>query len=346
MSWLAKPANHCLNLGHVDALREFEGKQRPPDKLAAKGSYHAGIDPAGGFKIVDGVLGLLKDQREPPIACQQFACQVAAKAFTNGADMDRVIGQQQRVATTVLGSAERLNFDNLGWGASAAPQLVQALKETSGLLSLNVGGNVLGPSGAAILCEALMELALLQVLNLDGNGIGDAGVQHLCKVVQQGGLDQLKTIQLGNNQISDDGIHCLCEAALSGGFSRIQELQLHQNQIGCGGLKCISTSLTHGSFVELHCLHLEMNRICDDGLKAFADAIGAGWFERLSHLFIFMNAYANISPLVDVMRQGRLMHLEELYIDVNHVVPGLTVHQTMPICALVKVDAELRNRAP
>ena len=81
----------------------FEGRVRSATQLVTQATYK------NCFKV--GVLGAFQFLRMPPVVPDAFAEQVADLRFTNHADVASVLELQRRVATAVLESTTKLQFD-------------------------------------------------------------------------------------------------------------------------------------------------------------------------------------------------------------------------------------------
>ncbi len=145
-----------------------------------------------------------------------------------------------------------------------------ALPYLSGLTSLNLGGNQLGPGVATALAES-PHLGNLVHLNLDGNEIGPDGAATLAGSKN---LANLATLVLARNKLGDRGVAVL---AGSKHLKRLEVVSLQENEIGADGAK----ALTAAQWAGLVRLDLSANDIGTAGAKALA---GAKHLKRLEYL--------------------------------------------------------------
>ena len=189
----------CLDLGTasaVKALAKFEGRLRTPEELAPMGTYLVQFHP--------GTLGELQDAvRPPPLVPSAFATRVAPLKLTNGKDKDVLVDLQAKVATTVLGGVEDLQYVQMPWGETEAPLLAQALALCAQLRTLSLEDTKLGDAGVATVVRELASSQLTS-LNLYGTGSGVLAAKALASALG-GSLAVLIKLCLYGNSIKDEG---------------------------------------------------------------------------------------------------------------------------------------------
>ena len=107
--------------------------------------------------------------RPPPVAPEAFAATLARKAFTNGkSDCELVAGLYADTFEAAFGGAERLVYNNTGWGDAEVEKLARALHLERNARFLNLAGN---------------------------DDIGAAGWRALAAAIRAGGAPRLKVIK-------------------------------------------------------------------------------------------------------------------------------------------------------
>ncbi|KAF9568331.1 hypothetical protein EC968_002984 [Mortierella alpina] len=148
-----------------------------------------------------------------------------------------------------------------------AKALAEAIKINSTLSTLDLGSNLIGVDGAKALAEALKTNTTLITLDLESNSIGGDGAKALADVLKINST--LVTLVLGNNSIRGDGAKALAEALKVN--SILTMLKLWSNSIRDDGAKALAEALKINS--TLVSLDLGSNSIGGDGVKALAEAL-------------------------------------------------------------------------
>ena len=202
-----KCVRFVLDLGSeeaVEALAAFEGRRRTPEELAEMGDYEKLFET--------GRLGRLQDKaRPPPLAPLEFAERVAPLKLTNGKDKDVLIKLQAKVATTVLGGVEELQYTEMEWGEAEARVLAQALALCKSLRTLHLDGAMLGDAGVAAVVSALTLCGPLATLGLGATGAGVLAAKALASALSEG-MAALTSLELYENDLGAEGGKALAEA--------------------------------------------------------------------------------------------------------------------------------------
>mmetsp|Transcript_69021 Transcript_69021/g.136807 ORF Transcript_69021/g.136807 Transcript_69021/m.136807 type:complete len:271 (-) Transcript_69021:108-920(-) len=150
----------------------------------------------------------------------------AAKAgsgikFTSGKDLtDVVIPQYKQSFLRLMGGAETLWYDSLGWGDQEAEALAAALTYVDKhseprLKTLKLHRNQISDTGAAAIAKVLSDTRVpLKDIRLARNKIADAGAAAMVKALYETKAP-LERLDLGTNRISSSGKAALREAAAS-----------------------------------------------------------------------------------------------------------------------------------
>ena len=100
--------------------------------------------------------------RPPPLHPEAFAAKLARKVFTNGkSDLEMVAGIYARTLDGAFGGAEKLMFEDCGWGDEEVKALAKVLPlaRSATFLSLagnnKIGADVRRPDGWRALAEAI-----------------------------------------------------------------------------------------------------------------------------------------------------------------------------------------------
>lgn len=124
-----------------------------------------------------------------------------------------------------------------GLGPAVAPDLARVLREAPQIKELYVSANHIGDIGAFELAQALRENSTLQTLELASNGIGSQGARALFEAARSSGLLALnlghaasaKALGAPANQMGDEGAACAAE--LIGASPVLRKLDLMRNGI-------------------------------------------------------------------------------------------------------------------
>ena len=195
---LIKPDSRCIDIGLFTVDKAFERAdtaggqegvriggapcaERTVEELARQGSYDGG---AGNRGLLGDLVGA---RRGAPLSPEAFGEVLGTKTFTNDADAGGVLELYRKTATALLGSARKLKYEKLEWGAADYAHLGGALRYCGALESLALENMGLGDADAAavlageppalkelvlVCCESLTALpdlsalASLQTLNL------------------------------------------------------------------------------------------------------------------------------------------------------------------------------------
>jgi ABC-type sugar transport system substrate-binding protein len=82
------------------------------------------------------------------------------------------------------GARSSARDDGFTVGHPVCVQLAKALEDNTVLVTLDIGGNNIGPDGIAALAAALKGNETLKTLELGYNPIGPTGAEALCSVVK------------------------------------------------------------------------------------------------------------------------------------------------------------------
>ncbi|SEK42785.1 Leucine Rich repeat-containing protein [Variovorax sp. YR750] len=178
-----------------------------------------------------------------------------------------------------------VNTDLRGAGVRAVTDALCA--GNSGLRSLYLSGNGLGPSVVPDLARLLREAPQISALYVSANHLGDEGAIELAEALRYNGT--LQTLELASNGIGSKGARALFEAAGDSGLRNLnlgyavsgKALGARTNEMGDEGAACaaklIATSPT------LHALDLTRNGITARGRAALIEAaLHNRWLGRLS----------------------------------------------------------------
>jgi len=121
--------------------------------------------------------------RSPPLAPPAFDAILETKSFTSkNADLDKVKALYAGAFEQRIGQAEKLLFNELGWGDAEVKVLSKALHAAKALTGLYLASNAITDEGMAALAACLREGAApkLRDIRLYGNpGASEAAKQEL-----------------------------------------------------------------------------------------------------------------------------------------------------------------------
>jgi uncharacterized protein (TIGR02996 family) len=132
-----------------------------------------------------------------------------------------------------------------------------ATGELSGLRSLSLSRNGIGPRGAAVLSRAAF-LGKLEALVLDSNPLGVEGAREIAGA----DLSALGRLGVGGAGLGPEGVDALSKARRAG---QITDLDLGGNGLGNEGAEALSRS---SAFPRLESLHIDHNGIEAAGIRA------------------------------------------------------------------------------
>ena len=136
--------------------------------------------------------------------------------------------------------------------------IVRALSKITGLITLDLSENDIGPDGAAAIAPTLKSMKALTTLNLRSNSIGVEGAQAISDAIKlipkmmESRIDPNRNIMIDNMMV-------------------LKILDLSQNQLGDKGVAALAQVLPF--MRKLHTLNLRSNNIGVEGAKAISDAI-------------------------------------------------------------------------
>ena len=174
--------------------------------------------------------------------------------FTSGKDLTEVvIPQYKKGFLRLMGAADILMYDELGWGDEEVKILAAALvvKDKNGRGAL--------PS--------------LTELSLRNNSIGDEGMKAFAAAVGSGALPSLTELRLYANKIGDEGMKAFAAAVGSGALPSLTKLKLSGNQIRDEGMKAFAAAVGRGALPKLQDLDVSDNPASRASQQAAKDAI-------------------------------------------------------------------------
>ena len=146
------------------------------------------------------------------------------QAVADSARLDTLIF---RVSSHSTNSLNRLSV-------AAARALAGAIRESKGLVTLDLRETSLGDNGLTLIADALAESTSLKHLVLGGNGMTGEGVASLVKVIAANS-EALETVDFSNNRWGDAGASALAAALmLHTGALRDVVFQDHPAVVGDG----------------------------------------------------------------------------------------------------------------
>ena len=109
-------------------------------------------------------------QREPPLLPDRFYTLIQDKTFTNGADREKiVIPKYNDTFEKVIEKAEKLHFDNLGFGDEEADAAVYLAQNFGSVTDLSLGANNLLSMGMVVTLTNLVKLDLARNKEMSGD---------------------------------------------------------------------------------------------------------------------------------------------------------------------------------
>ena len=153
-------------------------------------------------------------KRFAPLTPDLMSALLADKHFTNGADREFVLQLYVRTANVVIGSAEELRFDGLGWDDAQLAVLCEWLPQCTSIRELALYRNKLTDEGLKTLVKAMemnCVLQKLEALYLWGNMITASGSAVLAHALEAGALPSLKKLTL-----DDVALQCVAWDRLKG----------------------------------------------------------------------------------------------------------------------------------
>ena len=168
-----------------------------------------------------------------------------------------------------MSSATVVHFRYRGIQDAGAAAISIALKESSSLITLNLGGNSIGDAGASSLSQTLKANSSLNRLWLDFNKIGVAGASSLSQALTAN--SSLTRLDLANNRIGEAGASALSQALT--GNSSLTSLNVSGNSIGDAGASALSQALKAN--YSLNSLWLDFNKIGVAGASSLSQALTA-----------------------------------------------------------------------
>lgn len=131
------------------------------------------MDPGEVPTDWQGISAACRPQRGPPLVPEVFSTRAHELYFTRGAvDRDFVVRKYTDAFHEVLGVAEELLFNDIGWGDQEVRQLATLLPRCSRLRKVTLHGNRAGPLSAAVLAAIAPYCVSLEELWLTGTPAG------------------------------------------------------------------------------------------------------------------------------------------------------------------------------
>ena len=141
--------------------------------------------------------------------------------------------QQLQSVIEKINKNEIVELSFLGHAAIRLPELIaiaDALKNNSSVLSIDLGGNLIGDAGAeALACVLMRPDCSVQTLDLKANRIGDTGAVAIAEALRRPDCS-VQTLDLENNQIGAAGAAALAETLKTN--RSVRTLDLSSNLIG------------------------------------------------------------------------------------------------------------------
>ena len=145
----------------------------------------------------------------------------------------------------------------------------ECVQHATGLVHLDLSGNVFGDRGVESLSKSLPNLRVLEELLLDSNRISCDGIVILLDVIK--GIHTLRVLSLECNTISDRGVKEL--AAVLPYLSALEKLLLAYNLITEHGMEELAPSLV--ALPQLECLSIKGNAIREEGFVCLVSVLAA-----------------------------------------------------------------------
>jgi hypothetical protein len=234
---LTKPHTRCLDLG------------------AYTGQYDVSTPLHGTVSMSETYERIIEEctagSRRPPVLPDEFARELAAKAFTNGKADRPLVARLYRTAFETQMCTATLSYQRLGWGDAEMATLAAVIE-----------------SGA---------LRASSLLNLSANHIGDQGVEALSRALAHAdAAPKLATLSLeGNGALGDDGVHAMCRAIASGGLPALKQLELNGNRIGDAGMQGLVQLLRTDAAPKLDLIFVRNNPASEASQQEVEDALVA-----------------------------------------------------------------------
>ena len=157
-----------------------------------------------------------------------------------------------------------VNMSCTAIGKAGADKLLETLKDSQALETLDLSGNWLGDSlvhsnDFMALTVSRRANASLRVLRLRWNGLSEASAAALSQIIA--GSGELVELDLGGNWLQNTGLSTI--AAAVRGHIALQKLRLDHNGVDARGVRELSNSLMANS-TALTVLDLGGNEISDD----------------------------------------------------------------------------------
>jgi hypothetical protein len=215
--------------------------------------------------------------RQLPTTPAMMKTLLAAKNFTNGADMEavqvRTPSHPPRISRVLfpvtsgsppspLASALQALYDKL------ATACLGGVKELSfSGIRLRKSNEWLSPSRLA---RALLLCHSLEKLDLKFCGLTNDGLEQVIGSLDKGALPSLKSLALDYNRFGADGIRSLGAKLANGVAPNLEDLGL--GALGCGdqGAQALAVSLSEGAAKKLASINFSFNGMSDTGALALA----------------------------------------------------------------------------